>query len=412
MKLFRIVFLSIVVSLALIFFILYSYNLSQEARKKERNIEGETQKKVEITYTKSFEVTKDSTFGKLMAQASTSPAVSQAIFNASKDIYNLTNIRLGRTVDLVYDKESDELKQLIYQIDSEEKLYVTLSPATTTAANTEKNWLAEKKIIPYEIKIRTAEGEIETSMWESGLAQNIDERAIIAFADVFQWSVDFAWEVRKGDQYKFIYEERYLDGEYVMPGKILAGKFTNEGKNLYSFYYKESEEKEGYFDQEGNSVQKVFLKTPVAFKYISSGFTTGLRYVKAFNVSTGHRAIDYAASYGSPVRSVGDGTAVFAGWAGAYGNKLTIRHNSTYSTNYCHLSKFAVRYGQVVTQGQTIGYIGSTGFSTGPHLHYEMVKNGTKINPLTEEFPAAEGISEENKSAYLEAIKDWKVRLD
>ncbi len=408
MRIIKIIIAVVVVGLMLAFFVWYKPNSNKQSENSNQKIE----EKIETTYTKSFEVTEGATYGRLMEQASTSPKISQAIFEASKEVYDLTNVRLGRKLDLVYDKTTNDLQQLIYQIDSEEKLYVTLQAKTTTATSTEPVWLAEKKIIPYEIKIKTVEGTIETSMWESGLAQGIDERAIIAFADVLEWSVDFAWEVRKGDKYKFIYEERYLNDEYVMPGKVLAGKFINDGNNFYAFYYEESKDKIGYFDQDGNSVQKVFLKAPLAFKYISSGFTTGLRYVEAFNVSTGHRAVDYAASFGTPIRSVGDGTIIFAGWNGAYGRMVKVRHNSTYTTNYGHMSKIAVKVGQKVSQSQTIGYVGSTGFSTGPHLHYEMVKNGTKINPLREVFPTTEGIKEENKQAYQDVIKDWKNQLD
>lgn len=379
----------------------------------EKSIEEQTTKPpLETTYKKSFEIIEGTTFGILMERASVTPAISQAIFSAAQPVYDLTNIRLGRIIDLVYDKTTDELKQLVYPIDSEEKLYVTLQSSMVTATTTELVWQAEKKLIPYEIKIKTVEGEIQTSMWESGLNQGIDERAIIAFADVFQWTVDFAWQVKAGDRYKFIFEERYLDGEYVMPGKILAGKFINEGNDLLAFYHEDSVDKIGYFDQDGNSVQKVFLKAPLAFKYISSGFTTGSRYISAFNISTGHRAIDYAAAAGTPIRSVGDGTIIFAGWDGAYGRKVSVRHNSTYTTNYAHMSKIAVQVGQKVSQGQTIGYVGSTGLSTGPHLHYEMVKNGVKINPLLEEFPSAEGIGEENKAAYLAAVKEWQEQLN
>jgi len=150
----------------------------------------------------------------------------------------------------------------------------------------------------------------------------------------------------------------------------------------------------------------------VAFKYISSGFTTGLRYIKAFNVSTGHRAIDYAAPSGTPVRSVGDGTVTFSGWDGSYGYRVGIRHNGTYSTNYAHLSKIAVKRGAKVKQGDIIGYVGSTGFSTGPHLHYEMIKNGVKINPLTEVLPPGQELKPENKDRFYETIKEWQIELD
>ncbi len=347
----------------------------------------------------------------MLAEAGIPTTTRQAIFEAAKNVYNLSTIRLGRTFNLVYDKQTDQLQQLIYQIDTEEKLYLNLQN-TTTGTTTEPVWIAERIPIPYEVKIKTVEGTIETSMYEAALEQGIDERAVIAFADAFQWTIDFAWEVRKGDTFKFIYEERYLDGKYIMPGQVLAGKFVNNGKELYAFYYEETQDNKGYFDENGNSAERTFLKAPLAFKYISSGFTSGLRYISAFNISTGHRAVDYAAAYGTPVRAVGDGTVVFAGWDGAYGNKISIHHNGTYTTNYAHLSRFAVRYGQKVSQGQTIGYVGSTGLSTGPHLHYELVKYGTKINPLTETFPPKEGIKEENKETYLAAIKDLKEQLD
>lgn len=344
-----------------------------------------------------------STFGILMQTASISPATSTAIFIAAEEVYNLSKVRIGRTIDLIFDYNTNEFKQLIYQIDTEEELFVTKQPSTST----NNLWLAERVPIPYEIKIKIAGGTITSSMYETALEQNIDERAIIDLANVFQWSVDFALDVRVNDTFKFIYEERYRDGEYIMPGNILAGEYINDGTPYHAFYFSETEKNTGYFDQEGNSVQKIFLKAPVAYKYISSGFTYGSRYIQAFNVSTGHRAIDYAAPYGTPVRSVGDGTVTYAGWNGSYGNFITVHHNGTYSTNYAHMSKIAVRSGQRVTQGQTIGYVGSTGFSTGPHLHYEMVKYGAKVNPLREVLPPGEAIQEENKPRFFEQILPW-----
>lgn len=344
-----------------------------------------------------IEIVDGSTYGKLMEQASITPATSTAIFAATQDVYDLSKVRIGRTLNLVYDIETDELKQLVYQIDTEEELFVTKN---------EEGWTAERIAIPYEVRIKTAQGVITSSMYEAALEAGIDERAIIDLADVMQWSVDFALDVRVNDSFQFTYEERYRDGEYVMPGQILAGKYINADTPYYAFYFEESEENKGYFDENGASVQKLFLKAPVSYRYISSGFTTGRRYVQAFNTSTGHRAIDYAASSGTPIRSVGDGTVVSSRWNGPFGNFVSIRHNGTYTTNYAHMSRRAVSYGQKVKQGQTIGYVGSTGFSTGPHLHYEMEKYGTKINPLAEVLPPGVEIKEENKPAYFEQIKE------
>jgi murein DD-endopeptidase MepM/ murein hydrolase activator NlpD len=367
------------------------------------------------------------TYGKLMDKAEVDFFMATAIYDAAELVYDLAKIRAGRKIVLIYDKDTEELKELSYQLDSEDELHVKKKKATTTeeisAINTESNeeflgteesegWVAEIIPIPYTVRIKTTEGKVETSMYQAALDNDIDIRAIIELANAFQWSIDFALDPRVGDTFKFIYEERYLDGEYVMPGQIFAGRYINNGKSYEVYYFEESEDNKGFFDTEGNSVQKLFLKAPVAFKYISSGFTTGLRYIQAFNISTGHRAIDYAAPYGTPVRSVGDGTVTFVGWDNGYGQKISIHHNATYSTNYAHLSKYAVKRGQKIKQGDVIGYVGSTGLSTGPHLHYEMVKHGTKINPLKEVLPPGEPIKEENRERYFNEIKKWQEMLE
>ena len=198
-----------------------------------------------------------------------------------------------------------------------------------------------------------------------------------------------------------------------MPGNILAGRYVNDGTAYDAFYFAESPENTGYFDHDGNSVQKMFLKAPVEYRYISSGFTTGPRYVAQFQTYTSsHQAIDYAAAAGTPIRSVGAGTVISAGWnSQGYGNLATIRHNATYTTRYAHQSRIIVKAGQKVEQGQTIGYVGSTGFSTGAHLHYEMIKNGVKVNPLREILPPGKAIAKENLSRFQEAIAPYLGQL-
>ncbi len=363
----------------------------------------------------SIEIVANSTFGELMTQVGINPSLANEIYETALDTYDLAKIKTDHFLELTFDKNTDEFKMLVYKIDSEYELVVSYkNNFSENATNTEESTgfcEVEMRPIDYEIRIVTKEGEVKTSMYEAALENNIDERAIIELANAFQWSIDFAMDPRVGDTFKFIYEERYLNGEYQMPGKILAGQYINDGKKYQVYYFKETEENTGYFDENGNSVQKMFLKAPVAFKYISSGFTTGLRYIQAFNISTGHRAIDYAAVYGTPIRAVGDGTVILAGWNGSYGYMVKIRHNGTYQTNYGHLSKFAVRYGVKVKQGDVIGYVGSTGLSTGPHLHYEMVKNGIKINPLQEVLPPGQAIKEENQARFFEAIKEWQENL-
>lgn len=377
-------------------------------------------KPVKTDRVEDLEITDGATYGVLMTDAGIDYATQMEIYNAAKDLYDLVKIRCGRCLELVYDKDTDEFKELIYQIDSEEKLYVTRQKveakeevASSSSEIEEKYiWVAERKNIEYEIRIRTAGGTVESSMYQAALDNDIDERAIIELANAFQWTIDFAMDPRKGDTFKFVYEERYLNGEYVMPGKVLAGQYVNEGEKYELYYFEEEEDNKGYFDLDGNSVQKMFLKSPVEFRYISSGYTTGNRVVMEIGLSGPHRAIDYAAALGTPIRAVGDGTVTFAGWnSHGYGNLTSIRHNGTYSTNYAHQSKIAVKYGQKVKQGDVIGYVGSTGYSTGPHLHYEMVKNGTKINPLKEVLPPGKPIKDENRDRFFEEIKKYQDML-
>lgn len=375
------------------------------------------------------DITPNSTYSALMEQAGIERAVADAIFSAANEVYDLSKIRAGRTLDLYFGKGTGNLEKLVYQIDSEEEVHVMPNPSPQPSpagrgglnASTlpqgegdpiaigsgEGNWQAQRTPIDYEIKTRKVEGALETSLYEWALKNGVDERAIIEFADTLQWSIDFAHDPQPGDKFAFIVEQRWRDGEYIMPGTVFAGKYRNVAKEHLAFYFEESADNKGYFDAEGNSLQKMFLKAPVAYKYISSGFTTGLRYVQKFNVATGHRAIDYAASHGTPVRTTANGTVSFAGRNGPYGNFITVRHNGTYSTNYAHLSRLAVRAGQKVAQGETVGFVGSTGFSTGPHLHYEMVKYGEKINPLLEVLPPGKPIAPENRERFLKTIEPY-----
>ena len=354
-----------------------------------------------------IEIVDGATYGALMASSGVDNVTAMAIYDSAFKSYDLAKVRLGKFIELTFDKDTNELRELYYKIDTEDQLHIwrTITPGVASSSPEMSAWQSKKEAIPYEIKIITSKGVVKSSMYQAALDNNIDERAIMALADVFQWTIDFAMDPRVDDIFSFVWEQRFLNGEYVMPGRVLAGKYVNSGKE-YAMYY--SGENNGYFDQDGNSVQRMFLRAPVEFRYISSGFTTGRRYVEAFNVSTGHRAIDYAASMGTPIRAVGNGTVTKAGWGGPYGNLTSIRHNGTYSTNYGHQSRIIVKVGQRVKQGEIIGYVGSTGFSTGPHLHYEMVKNGVKINPYNETMPQEQVTKVSNKDSFMQEVEKLK----
>jgi len=386
---------------------LINYGQLKEARKELGRVAAVPVERCQ-SVKRLVQVEAGSAFGQLMKQAGVNDDDASAIFAAAEDVYDLSLLRAGRAIELTFGRDDGALQRLSYQIDTEEVLTVDREKSDSGG----ERWIASRAPIAYDVSVRTVEGEIESSLYVAGLKQDLDERAIIALADVFQWTIDFVLDVQKGDRFKMIFEERSLNGQYVMPGAVLAAEYINAEGPHYAFYFKGASGEEGYYDDEGDSVQRVFLRTPAEFRYISSGFTTGQRYISAFNMSTGHRAVDYAAPSGTPVRTVGDGKVVFAGWGGAYGNKVSIRHNATYTTNYCHLSKILVRSGQQVSQGKTIGLVGSTGLSTGPHLHYEMVRNGAKINPLREVFPSTKPVPENDRSQFLAVMEEMKKQLD
>lgn len=326
------------------------------------------------------------------------------IYEEIKAVYDLARLTVGNEC-VFFPSASGTIERFVYNVDDERELTVERS-ATGTAP-----WTARVAPIVYEVREKTVEGTIDTSLYESALAAGADERAVLQFAESLEYNIDFASDPRIGDKYKFIYQERYLEGVYIRPGNVLAGVYKNGDKSIESFYFVENEGNKGFFDPDGNSIQKMFLRAPLAFKYISSPFTTGLRYIEAFNVSTGHRAIDYAATAGTPIRAVGDGTVTFAGWNGGYGRMTSIRHNETYSTNYGHQSKIIVKKGQRVKQGEVIGYVGSTGFSTGPHLHYEMVRNGVKINPASVVLPPGKPIGADRMADFKALVEVMRERV-
>jgi murein DD-endopeptidase MepM/ murein hydrolase activator NlpD len=259
----------------------------------------------------------------------------------------------------------------------------------------------------------------------------LDQRLALALAEMFAWQIDFATQIQKGDSFKVIYEKKYRGDSYDHPGKILAAEFINSGERFQGFYFnpvrdregsqrasvsngvKGDKTKEGYYDEAGNSLQKVFLKAPLQYKYVSSGFTYS-RFNPILQAYTKHRGIDYAAVFGTPAVTVGDGTVVQAGWNGEYGISVKVRHNETYTTVYGHFSSLAkgIRIGAKVRQGQIIGYVGSTGLSTGPHLHYEMHKFGTFINPFKEKIPPGEPIKDGDLPAFQVVLDKYKKGLD
>jgi len=237
---------------------------------------------------------------------------------------------------------------------------------------------------------------VEESFYLSGQKAGLTDKTIMEMADVFAWDIDFGLEVRKGDEFEILYEKRYLKGKEVSPGKILIARYQNQGEDHWAVYYKNPEGKQDYYNLEGKCLRRQFLKAPINYRYISSGYSLS-RFHPVWGIYTTHRAIDYAANCGTPVSAPGNGTVMFAGWKNnVYGYTVEIRHNGVYRTRYGHLSAFAkgIKYGAKVIQGQTIGFVGTTGTSTGCHLDYAMKKYGQYVNPLTQNFERSEPVKD------------------
>jgi len=240
--------------------------------------------------------------------------------------------------------------------------------------------------------VRTATGTIKTSLWGCFLENRLDVNLGLALSDVYAWTVDF-YGLQKGDHFKVIYEELFVDGRLIGIDRILASKFHNNGQDFYAYQF-DQEGKSAYFDEKGQSLQRSFLKAPLKFSRISSRFTRS-RMHPILRIPRPHFGVDYSAPKGTPVMALGNGRVTEAGFKGGYGRFIAIRHNTVYTTTYAHLSGFAkgIRAGATVNQGQVIGYVGSSGLSTGPHLDFRVYRNGSPTNPLKLESPPSRPVN-------------------
>jgi murein DD-endopeptidase MepM/ murein hydrolase activator NlpD len=231
-------------------------------------------------------------------------------------------------------------------------------------------------------------------------------------AGIFGWDVDFALDIRSGDRFTLVYEELFLDGKKQRDGNIIAAEFNNRGKTYRALRYTNDEGVSDYFSPDGKSMRKAFIRTPVDFTRISSRF--GKRRHPTLNKMKNHHGVDYAAPRGTPIKAAGDGKLTFVGRKGGYGKTVKIQHGGKYSTLYAHMSRIkpGMRRGKKVRQGQTIGYVGSTGRSTGPHLHYEFRVNGVHRNPLRVRLPDAAPIHAKYKTDFLDKSRSLVARLD
>lgn len=258
-----------------------------------------------------------------------------------------------------------------------------------------------------------AQGTITTSLFETGMDAGLSNNVIMQLATIFGWDVDFALDIREGDNFSLIYEEKYLDGKRVGDGDILVARFENQGKAYTAVRYADDSGYSQYYTPSGLSMRKAFLRTPVDFTRISSRFNLNRRHPILHKIRA-HRGVDYAARTGTPIKAAGDGKVIFAGRKGGYGNVLILQHGSAYTTLYAHLNAFhrSIRRGKQVKQGQIVAYVGMSGLASGPHLHYEFRVNGVHRNPLTVKLPNARPIETEQKEHFLHYAQVMVMRLE
>lgn len=296
------------------------------------------------------------------------------------------------------------LQELVYETDPGEAFHLVRH---------EGRFELTKELRTFETRVAHVSGAIESSLFEDAQDAGLPDNLIMKLVEIFGWDIDFALDLRRGDSFSVIYEEKFWQGQKATDGAILAAEFVNQGRTFRAIAFRDANGYTSYYAPDGTSVRRAFLRTPVEFSHITSRFTNS-RYHPILKTRRAHKGVDYAAPVGTPVRTTASGRVLAIGTQGGYGKRIVIRHNATYSTLYAHLSRFRadLRVGSFVDQGQTIGYVGATGLASGPHLHYEFQVNGEHRNPLTFKFAGGGKVASQNRDEFARLANNWSARLD
>ena len=348
------------------------------------------------------------TFDKILESYSIEKSEILKIKNSLKDKVNLNKLNTKQIIQFNLDKTNNKISEFVYQTSNTQKIFLK--------RNIESDKFKEEIIsIKLDKKIVYNENIILQSLYKAATDENIPANTIIEFARIYGFQVDFQRDIRKQDKFQIMYEIFLNEkNEIVETGEILFANLKLSGQDN-SLYYFDKDGSEGHYDKNGKSVKKALMKTPINGARLSSPFGMRKHPIDGFNKM--HRGTDFAAPMGTPIMASGDGVVKKAGWCGGGGNCVKIKHNSTYQTIYAHMSKFArgIKTGVRVKQGQTIGYVGSTGKSTGPHLHYEVLVNGKKVNSQKLKLPSGkilkgkERKNFETKKIKLDVLKSEKI---
>lgn len=332
------------------------------------------------------------------------PATSvHEILASDKQAKQFTQLKRGQKLEFELDADG-QLKNLHSQVSDLESITLTKG-----AKGFAFNRLTSKPTV----RSAYIHGVINSSLSQSAARAGLSHKLTMDMASVFGYDVDFAQDIRPGDQFDVIYEQKVVNGKTVGTGPILSARFINRGKTFTAVRYTNKKGTSSYYTADGNSMRKAFIRTPVDFARISSRFSMGRKH-PILNKIRAHKGVDYAAPRGTPIKAAGDGKVLLAGRRGGYGNTVIIQHGNTYRTLYGHMQGFAkgVKTGGSVKQGQVIGYIGTTGLSTGPHLHYEFQVNGVHVDPLGQKVAMADPISKAERARFQQQSQPLMARMD
>jgi len=344
------------------------------------------------------------TLASIFSRKGISSTTTHKIATLNEQTRKLRYIQPGDEIQLLLN-EKREIRQMKYIPDITRTLLIQRNEDHSYSS----------KIINYQLDAYPVyrEGKIDSSLFEAAANADIPEDVIMDLVAIFGWDIDFSLDIRQGDSFGIVYEELYKDDVKIRNGRILSAKFVNDGKTYQAVYYTDPSGNSDYYAPDGKSMRKAFLRSPVEFSRISSRFSNN-RWHPVLSKWRSHKGVDYAAARGTPVRASGDGKITFAGTKGGYGRLVVISHGGRYTTAYGHLHRYAkgTRAGKKVKQGQIIGYVGSSGLATGPHLHYEFRVDGVHRNPLTVKLPEAHPVNtayldnfRKNTQAYLSMLR-------
>lgn len=316
----------------------------------------------------------------------------------------VSRLKRPKVGDVLRVRQSDgQLDELLLELSETETLRI---------ARADDGFDVETLAADVETRPAYAHGEIDSSLFLAGKAAGMSDRLIMNMVAVLGYDIDFALDLRSGDRFIVLYDELYLNGEKLRDGDIRAIEFINRGRTVQAFAFTDSSGKPGFYREDGEAVKTAFLRNPLDVFRISSHYNPNRRH-PVLNTIRAHRGTDYAAPTGTPIRSTGDGKVAFAGNRGGYGRTVEVQHGATYRTLYAHMSRIrsGIRSGTRVRQGQIIGYVGSSGLATGPHLHFEFLVNGTHRNPLTVQFPRSEPVPKQDMEAFASIADNYLQQI-